>query len=130
MDAPVTAAQDEYLGHVYTADKAGLPPLERYLREPWRHRAFVSELGPGRAQGAELPDRLRPLLLVLNPLLNAAVGRTEPDLAKAMAWGHMADYLDGPGPLKPRSVIVGAEELHLAFTATPLPKEHCRKAAA
>ena len=61
-------------------------------------------------------------------------GRTEADLAKAMAgWGYTAYYLDGPGPLQPRSEIVGDPELKnfmWLFTPTPLPEKHWRRAAA
>jgi FkbM family methyltransferase len=55
-------------------------------------------------------------------------GRTEADLAKAIAgWGYTAYYLDGPGPLKPRSEIVGDPELKnfmWLFTPAPLPQGH------
>jgi FkbM family methyltransferase len=61
-------------------------------------------------------------------------GRTEADLAEAMAgWGYTAYYLDGPGPLMPRSEIVGDPEMKnfmWLFTPAPLPQEHWGKAAA
>jgi teichoic acid transport system permease protein len=73
--APVTAAQDEYLGehHVYTPHKAGLPPLGRYLRELWRRRAFVRELARAELKAQNYQTAFGQLWLVLNPLLNAAV---------------------------------------------------------
>jgi teichoic acid transport system permease protein len=73
--APVTVAQDEYLGehHVYTPHKAGLPPLGKYLRELWRRRAFVRELARAELKAQNYQTVFGQLWLVLNPLLNAAV---------------------------------------------------------
>jgi teichoic acid transport system permease protein len=73
--APVTAAQDEYLGehHVYTPHKAGLPPLGRYLTELWRRRAFVRELARAELKAQNYQTAFGQLWLVLNPLLNASV---------------------------------------------------------
>jgi teichoic acid transport system permease protein len=73
--APVTAAQDEYLGehHVYRPHKAGLPPLGRYLSELWRRRAFVRELARAELKAQNYQTVFGQLWLVLNPLLNASV---------------------------------------------------------
>jgi teichoic acid transport system permease protein len=75
MAAPMTAAQDEYLGehHVYTPHKAGLPPLGRYLRELWRRRAFVRELARAELKAQNYQTVFGQVWLVLNPLLNATV---------------------------------------------------------
>lgn len=75
MAAPVTAAQDEYLGehHVYRPHRAGLPPLGRYLSELWRRRAFVRELARAELKAQNYQTAFGQLWLVLNPLLNAAV---------------------------------------------------------
>src|SRR4051794_29645778 len=73
--APVTAAQDEYLGehHVYRPHRAGLPPLGRYLTELWRRRTFVRELARAELKAQNYQTAFGQLWLVLNPLLNAAV---------------------------------------------------------
>lgn len=75
MAAPVTTAEDEYLGehHVYRPHKAGLPPLGRYLSELWRRRAFVRELARAELKAQNYQTALGQLWLVLNPLLNATV---------------------------------------------------------
>jgi teichoic acid transport system permease protein len=73
--APVTAAEDEYLGehHVYRPHRAGLPPLGRYLRELWKRRAFVRELARAELKAQNYQTAFGQLWLVLNPLLNATV---------------------------------------------------------
>jgi teichoic acid transport system permease protein len=73
--APVTAAEDEYLGehHVYRPHRAGLPPLGRYLRELWKRRAFVRELARAELKAQNYQTVFGQVWLVLNPLLNAAV---------------------------------------------------------
>ena len=75
MAAPVTAAQDEYLGehHVYRPHRAGLPPLGRYVTELWKRRAFVRELARAELKAQNYQTVLGQLWLVLNPLLNATV---------------------------------------------------------
>jgi teichoic acid transport system permease protein len=73
--APVTDAQDEYLGehHVYRPHRAGLPPLGRYVSELWKRRAFVRELARAELKAQNYQTAFGQLWLVLNPLLNAAV---------------------------------------------------------
>jgi teichoic acid transport system permease protein len=73
--APVTAAQDDYLGehHVYRPHRAGLPPLGRYLTELWRRRAFVRELARAELKAQNYQTVFGQVWLILNPLLNAAV---------------------------------------------------------
>jgi teichoic acid transport system permease protein len=73
--APVTAAEDEYLGehHVYRPHRAGLPPLGPYLRELWKRRAFVRELARAELKAQNYQTVFGQVWLVLNPLLNAAV---------------------------------------------------------
>ena len=75
MAAPVTAAQDEYLGehHVYRPHRAGLPPLGRYLAELWKRRAFVRELARAELKAQNYQTAFGQIWLVLNPLLNATV---------------------------------------------------------
>ncbi|MBA3906575.1 MAG: ABC transporter permease [Pseudonocardiales bacterium] len=75
MAAPVTAAQDEYLGehHVYKPHKAGLPPLGRYISELWRRRTFVRELSRAELKAQNYQTVFGQLWLILNPLLNATV---------------------------------------------------------
>jgi teichoic acid transport system permease protein len=73
--APVTAAQDDYLGehHVYRPHRAGLPPLGQYVRELWKRRAFVRELARAELKAQNYQTAFGQLWLVLNPLLNAFV---------------------------------------------------------
>jgi teichoic acid transport system permease protein len=77
--APVTPAedraQDDYLGehHVYTAHRAGLPPLRRYMGELWRRRQFVYELAQAELKAQNYATALGQLWLIFNPLLNASI---------------------------------------------------------
>ena len=61
-------------------------------------------------------------------------GRTEDGLAEAMAdWDYTAYHLDGPGPLEPRSKIIGdikMKNFMWLFTPEPLAPEHWGRAAA
>jgi hypothetical protein len=85
--APVTATQDDYLGehHVYTPHKAGLPP--RAIIKLDTETTKLTVLRGSR----RTVDEYRPWIF-----LEVLPGRTEADLAKAMAgWEYMAGYLDG-----------------------------------
>jgi teichoic acid transport system permease protein len=94
--APVTAAQDDYLGehHVYRPHRAGLPPLGRYLSELWRRRAFVRELARAELKAQNYQTAFGQLWLVLNPLLNAAVYFFLVDiLSNASGRGRAPNYI-------------------------------------
>lgn len=76
VDKPVAEPEEQEFTpqvHVYEPHKAGLPPIQPYVRELWRRREFASESSKAQLRAENTLTVFGQLWMVLNPLLLAGV---------------------------------------------------------
>lgn len=126
--------------HVYVPHKAGIPPLQNYVRELWRRREFATEMSKASLRSANTLTVFGQVWLILNPLLLAAVyfllvqvlsGGTKgwPFFAQLTAGLFMFYFVSGSMATGAQSVVGGGKLLlNTAFPRLLMPFSAVRTA--